>query len=150
MRSLDILLIAIVSLLSVVAVSASVDKEFDIKPLTTIQTVELKGDHGHCTFSYQASGGTNERWMMSLEENDDGTVYCAIGRPNPPSYLLFSHFSATLVPLSGKSKKKSFTANIMDNLGSILIKDQYDIKGNEVFKTNNFAGNLALLELHLN
>jgi len=145
----NILFIAFISLLLLsVVLSENTERVFDIKPLTTIQSVDIKGSHGHCTFSYKSSGGTNEKWMMSLEESDDGTVYCAIGRPNPPSYLLFSEFSATLVPLSAKAKK-SFSADLMDNNGSILIKDQYDIKGNEVIKGDNFSGNLALLELHL-
>lgn len=53
-----------------------------------------------CAFTYRCSGGTGENWKLQLMPVAAGRRYaCTAGRPNPPSYLLMSHFTLTVEPL---------------------------------------------------
>jgi len=116
----------------------SVEKELNVRP-NVDDSVELKLKDITCKFEYKCTGGTNEKWKMTLSD-DDGAATCFVGRPSPPSYLFFSTFSASL---GGKTLSN---VEVWDNSGVVLQNDQYIVEGNkEVKVSSGWGGNLALL-----
>jgi len=120
----------------------TIDQDFDCRPgKEEPVSVSLKGYS--CTFNYRATGGTNEQWRMTLSD-DSGHPTCFVGRPVPPSYLLFQSFSITI---EGKDGTIS-DAEVWDNSGMIANRDNFIVAENKVREGKNWGGNLALAIVH--
>lgn len=126
-------------LLFVMCISGeSVEKELNVRP-NVDGNVELKLKDTICKFEYKCTGGTNEMWKMTLSD-DDGLFTCFIGRPSPPSYLLFTTFTASL---EGRTLSN---VEVWDNSGVVLQNDQYVVEDNKQVKSSGgWGGNLALI-----
>merc|ERR1712108_75874 len=71
-----------------------------------------------CHFEWKVNGGSSEKWLLTLSEEDD-QVICEIKRPNPPSYLFFTQFKATIEGAEFESEE------VYDNSGLVLRDDVY-------------------------
>ncbi|XP_076465927.1 myeloid-derived growth factor-like [Babylonia areolata] len=74
----------------------AIQDEFDVKPGGQVMVYEKELDKYKCTFTYQAQGGTNEKWQFILEKLNDGqALQCTVARGGT-SYLFFETFSMSL------------------------------------------------------
>eukprot|EP01098_Paradermamoeba_levis_P017372 TRINITY_DN997_c0_g3_i3.p1 TRINITY_DN997_c0_g3~~TRINITY_DN997_c0_g3_i3.p1 ORF type:complete len:162 (+),score=44.38 TRINITY_DN997_c0_g3_i3:49-486(+) len=85
-----------------------------------------------CKFEALSTGGAGEEWTVVLKE-ENGKVFCKIGRPNTPSYLFFRSFSATL-------NRPVTQAEVFDNSGALLRGDAYVFNGNTVQNVEGWKG----------
>jgi len=116
-------------------------KEFNVRPgVDDTVSVTLKGVT--CSFSYSCNGGSSELWQASLSVKDNGEFECYVGRPNPPSYLVFSTFNSKIT--GGKVQK----AELLSGTGHPLTEGKhFKVQKNEVTKGESFDGYLGLLSL---
>ncbi|EGG18787.1 hypothetical protein DFA_02526 [Cavenderia fasciculata] len=142
----SIILLVLLLIVSIVLGSdpLNVDKEFVVKPEGK-ETVELVHQSLRCAITYEASGGSSETWAINIVDNGDGYM-CMIGRPQPPSYILFKDITISFT----NGKQSLHTAELMDNDGSLLIKDQFIIDDkHNVRPGRNWNKNLVLATLLL-
>mmetsp|Transcript_5446 Transcript_5446/g.7650 ORF Transcript_5446/g.7650 Transcript_5446/m.7650 type:complete len:165 (+) Transcript_5446:51-545(+) len=71
-------------------------QDFNIRPGHARETVSVEAGGVLCVFEFSANGGTSEAWSISLTVDSEGLATCMIGRPQPPSYLVFDHFQVAL------------------------------------------------------
>eukprot|EP01112_Ceratiomyxa_fruticulosa_P009856 TRINITY_DN258_c0_g2_i10.p1 TRINITY_DN258_c0_g2~~TRINITY_DN258_c0_g2_i10.p1 ORF type:complete len:151 (-),score=30.70 TRINITY_DN258_c0_g2_i10:11-463(-) len=137
-----LLLLVLSCLLVLVFGESSPQKEFNIRPGFP-EVVELEYKGLKCSFTYKCTGGSSEKWMITVEE-DGNQVICNIGRPNPPSYILFTHFTAQLTSPSQKGVQE---VEVWDNSGLVLENDQYTKKSDTVTSSSGWGGNLTLITM---
>ncbi|XP_018428869.1 PREDICTED: myeloid-derived growth factor [Nanorana parkeri] len=86
----------VLGLLCVVGARAeetSIIEEFDVKPGGVENAYTRTLGSFSCKFTYAAQGGTNEKWQMTIEMNEDKQYFfCTIWRPLGTSYLFFLKF----------------------------------------------------------
>ncbi|EGC32296.1 hypothetical protein DICPUDRAFT_22581, partial [Dictyostelium purpureum] len=127
--------------------SEEVSKDFDAKPQGNLETVDMSLGDYKCEFSYVSTGGSNEQWVIHINDNSDHVV-CIIGRPNPPkSYLLFHDFTATLTNTKTGKLSSPLNVEVYDNEGTTLMNDQFKVIENKVVPDKNFGKNIVLVQL---
>ncbi|KYR00114.1 hypothetical protein DLAC_03263 [Tieghemostelium lacteum] len=123
-----------------------IEHEFNIKPQGSLETASFPSFSGQykCIFNYVARGGSNEHWLVTISESNYA-VSCNIGRPQPPSYILFQDFSISLVK---DDKNLAITSTeLWDNNGIVLLDDQYKVENNVIKPTKMWGGNLVVASL---
>jgi hypothetical protein len=89
-----------VSCLSSAFSASGAIENFSIKPDNQKHVTEVKLDDGTvCSFTYEASGGTNEEWQILLVKvnKEEGIYTCKVFRAEEKaSYLYFKQFSARI------------------------------------------------------
>lgn len=73
-----------------------------------------------CSFKYRCSGGTGENWKIRLMPLESNRFLCSVGRPNPPSYLLTSHFTLAVEPVDESTTIKLADANLQVRTTSLM------------------------------
>ncbi|CAN2391134.1 UPF0556 protein C19orf10 homolog [Pristimantis euphronides] len=116
-------------------------EEFDVKPGGLDYSFILRAGPFSCSFSYAAQGGTNEKWQMTIEVDDQSKYFsCLIWRPTGTSYLFFTKFKAEV---SG-GKIEFFEAYSQES--KALKKSEYEIKDTTVSDVpGSFSSSLSKL-----
>jgi len=137
------LMIHTTSLVTATAKMDRVEIDFDIKPNGQRNTAKASlptanGEIG-CSFTYAAVGGTNEQWLIEIEEQNS-KYFCTIRRPDQFSYLYFQHFSASLTgaPL--------VRAALYDNHARVADAE-WKIEGGTVSNSDKFSHAITKLEI---
>jgi len=119
--------------------TAEASQDFNIKPGFD-DTVSVTAGKVTCSFSYSCNGGTNENWSISIS-NDNGDVTCFIGRPTPPSYLVFNSFTASL-------KGATILSTSIEGLdGPLTSGSDFIVKKNKVEPGETFKSNIGLITM---
>lgn len=145
MKGTLFLLAFVVGALVGALVVAGEEISINVKPNGRPNTVSVTLGDGPavCSFTYQAVGGTNEDWMMDIQQ-DRNTVTCTIARPSGTSYLYFQSFSATLDGLAGE---RLDVAEVWDDSGLLLVDDAFVVDGNSIKQHKGFKGLMTKLTL---
>merc|ERR1712110_38206 len=92
-----------------------------------------------CTFSYAASGGSSEEWVLEFTDIR-GQITCTVARPSPPSYLYFTHLF--LAVAGGEID----SVEIMNNNGPVPLDNGFDISPFRVESTS-YQGEINVIEV---
>lgn len=118
-------------------------EEFDVKPGGVEYTYTRTLGSFSCKFTYAAQGGTNEKWQMNIEMNEDRQYFsCSIWRPLGTSYLFFLKFKAEVTG----GKIEFCEAYSQEN--KPLKKSEYDVTDTAVSdRPGSFSASLYKLLL---
>ncbi|XP_052281572.1 myeloid-derived growth factor-like isoform X2 [Dreissena polymorpha] len=93
-----------------------------------------------CEFTYACQGGTNEEWVMTMQEDEEHHFSCSVSRPehSPTSYLFFQHFE---MAITGGHLKG---AVVLGEKGKTCNEDEYvtDTEKNLVYSASGFQSHL--------
>ena len=134
------LLIFILSTITLLA--SAKDYKIDVAPGGEAKQIKNKFENYPCRFYYQAQGGTNEEWIMSINKIANSENYsCKVYRPSATSYLFFEH-----AKIKGCKMCNIVEWTVLDNAGP-LDKSVFSQHKNMLLSNENFKNEIASFEI---
>ncbi|KAI3383515.1 hypothetical protein SNEBB_002566 [Seison nebaliae] len=144
---MNMLILSLLFLLSICSVFAQeYSEEFDLKP------TEYQKPHNHrisyegvsCEFVYEARGGTNEKWRLTINKEHSDIYNCVVDREGS-SYMMFENFHIYL------HNGRALSIKLLDSSKKEVPAKSYDVEKERrhIQSTSEFGHSIGSISVQI-